>query len=376
MQLKGLYIRNFRNIADEEITFAPGCNVIFGENAQGKTNLLEAIILLSIGRSFRTSHLSELIREKEAAFYLEAEGVREGISHHLKLSFDGQTKRLHIDGNTYAHFNPLLGLFPSVVHAPRDVELVSGAPSERRRFLDLALAQSEPLYVHHLSRFYRAMKQRNCLLRSQIWDAIDCWEAEMAQAATQIQKMRTQLIASLSPALQKEGKALSHGQECHEMVFSPSYPATGEGYLEQLQKNRRRDSELKLTATGPHRDDFSFLINGKLARIFASEGQKKTATAALKLAEWQELSKKIDALPLFAIDDLGQPLDPVREKHFCQMLEKLGQGFITTPKKLDIGSHGQKIKIARGCRVVHLPEGAELIHKNASPRGNEAPVPL
>lgn len=347
MQLKYLYLRNFRNIAEKEFAFGPKLNIIHGENGKGKTNLLEAIILLSIGRSFRTQHLSELIRENETGFYLEAEMVRDQITHQIKLSFDGQTKRLQINGNTHSHFNPLLGLLPSVLYAVQNGELITGSPLLRRRFLDLQLAQSDPLYVHHLARFYRSMKQRNCLLRSQKLDGIESWEAEMAQAAIFIQKERKSLIESLQPLLAKEGETLSHSGELHEVGYNSSFPSECRDYAEQLRKYRRRDIELKQTLSGPHRDDLNFSIDQKPARSFASEGQKKTSLAALKVSEWRHLSLRSDALPLMAVDDLGQPLDGKREERFVSILDTLGQVFITMPKPIDFKTETHQILIQK-----------------------------
>ena len=151
--LKTLYLRNFRNYEEATTTFNSRLNFIWGDNAEGKTNLLEAIYLLSTGRSFRTQHLSELIRTGESFFYLEGECIEQGISQTIKLSFDGKNKRLQLNASTHSSFNPLLGTLPLILHAPTDSELIAGSPLYRRRFLNFHLAQSDPLYVHHLSRF-------------------------------------------------------------------------------------------------------------------------------------------------------------------------------------------------------------------------------
>lgn len=348
LHLKSLYLRNFRNFEESEVHFSEKCNVIHGENAQGKTNLLEAIILLSTGRSFRTTHLFELIREGAAGFYLEAELLQETLSHRIQMSFDGKNKKLRIDSNTHTHFNPLLGLLPSVLYAPQGSEIIIGAPAERRRFLDIHLAQSDPLYVYHLLRFYRAMKQRNCLLRQNRFDAIECWEIEMVQAATFLQHTRQTLISELQPILAVEGHFLSQQRETHGIVFRSAYPSLGLEHAELLKANRKKDQERLHTTVGPHRDDLLFSIDGKSARLFASEGQRRTALAALKLAEWKQLAKKSGTAPLFAIDDLSHSLDEKREELFCQTLEKLGQVFITTPHDLSFDIPTHKIEIKGG----------------------------
>ncbi len=283
----------------------------------------------------------------ESFFYIEASLVRDGVSQTAKIRFDGENRGLQLDGNSYSSFHPLLGLLPSVLYTPSDTELISGSPSIRRRFLNFHLAQSDPLYVHHLTRYWRAMKQRNCLLRMKQTNDLDCWETEMAQSAIYLLKVRQEMAEEIKGPLEKQSLRLSAEKETHEFRFQSTYPAQAEAYIQQLQKNRPREKELGLTLSGPHRDDILLLIEGKPARLFASEGQKKTAIAALKLAEWERLGQRIGAPALMGIDDLGLHLDETRQKLLRASLEKLGQVFITTPylpstwKELEQGRHIQ-----------------------------------
>lgn len=335
MYLKTLILRNFRNIKELQAHFSDRLNVFYGDNAQGKTNLLEAIYFVSTGRSFRTQSLKELIHDQETQFQLEAEVVRDQVTQRIKISYDGNVKRLQIDGNTYASFHPLLGVLPTVLYTPYDIELISGAPAERRRFLNIHLAQSDPLYVHHLTCYWRAMKQRNCLLRARSIDAIECWENQMAQSAEYITKARKEMLSELKPPLRKEAKALS--DEEHDLTLSIS---SAKDYLKQLQKNRSKEMDFGATLTGPHRDDISLHINASLARTKASEGQKKTMVAALKLAEWERLSNRINEPVLMGFDDLDGQLDNSRSSLLKKRLKSLGQVFITTPHEPDIdGKH-------------------------------------
>ena len=329
--LKHLYLRHFRNYTEAAIPFALGNNTISGDNAQGKTNLLEAIALISTGRSFRTQHLSELIQSGGSFFYLEAEIMRDHISHIVKLSFDGQNRHLQLDANTFSTFQPLLGLLPSIVSAPDDTDLITGSPAVRRRFLNLHLAQSDSLYVHHLARYWRAMKQRNCLLRAKSLDAIECWEMEMAQSATYLAGARQMLLGDLAEPLQEQGHHLSADVESIALRFHSTYDPQPDAYLQQLQKGRAKEKELGWTLHGPHRDDFSFWIGMKPARLFASEGQKKTAVIALRLAEWERLAQKVGAPPLMAIDDFGGALDAKRQTLLYSSLQSMGQVFLTLP---------------------------------------------
>lgn len=331
MHLKSLYLRNFRNYEEAEVHFGPRINLLHGENAQGKTNLLEAIYFIATGRSFRTQHLTELIRSGQPFFYLEATLERDGVTQTFKISFDGQNRKLQTDANTYTSFHPLLGTLPSVLYTPQDTEIISGTPAIRRRFLNLHLAQSDPLYVHHLTRFWRAMKQRNCLLRLKDSSALECWEIEMAHSAQVLLQKRTEMIEGLKACFEKQSARLAGGKEAHEIRFHPSYPAEISAYLQQLKKNRAREMDLGLTLTGPHRDDLTLLIDAKPARLYASEGQKKTAIAALRLAEWDRLTESVGAPALLGIDDLGLHLDERRQTLLRASLEELGQVFVTAP---------------------------------------------
>ncbi len=311
-----------------EVSFHEGLNIISGDNAQGKTNLLEAVHFIATGRSFRTQNLLELIRMGEPFFFLEAEIFRDHVVQKVQVSFDGQSKRLQIGSNHYSSFHPLLGILPIVLYTPYDIELITGSPQERRRFLNLHLAQSDPIYVHHLTRFWRAMKQRNCLLKNKEVGSIECWEVEMALSAEYIGKARHKMI--------EEIKIQDLANEKHELELETS---AAKSYLQQLQKNRVKEMQFGMTLTGPHRDDLQITIDGKLAKLFASEGQKKTAVAALKLAEWERLSCQVGGKAIIGFDDLESSLDDERQAMLKRKLAELGQVFITTPHASEETAH-------------------------------------
>lgn len=350
MFIRSLYLRNFRNYVESEVHFSPKQNLFYGENAQGKTNLLEAISLVTTGRSFRTSRLQELIHEGAPFFYLEAKVCKNGFEHTVKIAYDGVERKLTLDGNSYLNLQHLLGLVPSVFFTPSDVELTDGAPAIRRRFLNLHLAQRDPLYIHHLSRYLRAMKQRNALLRSNDQSAIECWEMEMVVSAEYLWKARLQFLEAIQVPFKQKGHFLSLEKECYEI--RPHVGPQGL-YLEQLQKNRSRERQLGLTLSGPHRDDFTLLINGKSASLFGSEGQKKSVAFALRLAEWALFGN--EGAAIFCIDDLGVHLDLIRKGLFNKSLEGLGQVFVTAPELADFLGGATLFQIAEGC-VVSAPQ--------------------
>ena len=333
--VKSLYLRNFRSYAETEFSFSPKINLITGDNAQGKTNLLEAICLITTGRSFRTPHLNELIRFGESFFFIEGIVCKDGFEHTIQIAFDGNIKKLKLDGNSYGTLQHLLGMLPTVLYVPSDSELIDGSPAVRRRFLNLHLAQGNPLYLHHLSRYWRAMKQRNTLLRGSDQESLTCWEIEMAESALYLRAMREAFIQAIREPLRVKSLELSSGKEEHQITFEPSMPSTADAYLAQLKKNRPREKQLGSTMTGPHRDDFTLAINGKESKGFCSEGQKKTSAFALKLAEWDLFTKLAEAPALLGIDDFGLHLDKTRTSHFSQSLEQIGQVFITTPNPIE-----------------------------------------
>ena len=334
MHLKSIYLRDFRNYTSLSVQFSPKTNVIYGENGQGKTNLLEAIYLLATGRSFRTLRLNELIRQGANAFLIEAEILKDDVTSTLRISFDGQTKKLEHNGTRYSSFHPLLGLLPSVLYSPLDAEFISGSPAVRRRFINLHLAQSDPNYLHSFTLYWQAMRQRNALLKRKVIESIECWEQQMAPAAIYVREKRFEMLRTLPPFLQQAMESLSPQAEPLELRFYPSYPEQADGYLQQLKQNRSREVQMGFTLTGPHRDDFILLMEGRSARLFASEGQKRTATFAIKLAQWHQLAQLTGETPLFGIDDFGLHLDDERKERLRTLLGGFGQIFLTTPQLL------------------------------------------
>lgn len=332
MWVKKLYLHHFRNYTQAEIHFSPGVNWITGKNGQGKTNVLEALYLLSTGRSFRTHQLGQLIQKGAAFFFVEAEIEREGVLQTLKLSFDGTIKKLQHDANHYSHFTPLIGLLPHVLYAPEDIALVSGLPLFRRKFLDLHLAQFDPLYLRHLARYHKALGQRNELLKSRSEVAIEPWEEMMAHSAAYLMEKRAGMIEELKEPLDGCMRGLSSGADSIGIAYKGSL--AGGNLLQQWQKNRKRDLHVGTTLSGPHRDDVHFEIQGLSAKAFASEGQKHSIIASLRLCQWNHLHGQIGTFPLMSIDDFGVHLDSGRQAQFQSHLTNRGQIFLTSPSDL------------------------------------------
>lgn len=343
--LLSLYLRNFRNYEEAEVSFSPQINFIQGENAQGKTNLLEALYLLSTGKSFRTTHLSEVIRTGASFFYLQAHFLKDGISQTVTLSFDGTVKKMEYNNTSYPHFTNLLGLLPTVLLAPEDVQLVIGSPGERRRFLDIHLGQIDPLYVYHLGRYAKALKQRNCLLKQRSLQGIESWEHILIQSSIYIHKKRQELIESLKVPTAQTMQWISRGQDTLDLTYIPSL-------THDYAPLRAKELAFGITLSGPHRDDILLLINQKDAKAFSSQGQKRCAVIALRLGEWAHFNEINANPPLLSIDDFGVHLDDIRNELLLSRLSQFGQVFVTSPYELDTSKHFS-LRVDKGEIVEH-----------------------
>ncbi|MCB1107799.1 MAG: DNA replication/repair protein RecF [Chlamydiia bacterium] len=339
MQIQGLILRNFRNFEGKEVPLNPAFNLIQGKNGVGKTTILEALYLLSTGRSFLTTHLTDLIQKGKEHFYVEAHFIRDGVEQTLGVGFDGTERRIHYNSTQFHSFSHLLGILPSVLFAPRDSALITGSPQERRRFLNIQLAQTDPLYVHHLMRYHKAMKHRNALLKTKSEGGIESWEHMMAESARYLMMKREGLISALCHKVHLYAQILSKKEDSFSLQYEPSISLEKIEHIEtSLKKQRPKELIIGNTLIGPHRDDFHIFYNRHEAKTFASEGQKRTCTAALKMAEWDVLKEQTKIAPLFSIDDFGVHLDPVRTEVLMENLSSFGQVLLTSPEVNSMGT--------------------------------------
>lgn len=333
-----LLLRNFRNVRQAEIELSPKVNLFFGENGQGKTNLLEAIYLLSIGRSFRTRRFSELIFSGASFFYIEAEFIREGVSHSVKIYYDEKSRKIQYNGTISSHFTSLLGTLPGVLISPDDHSIIIGAPAERRRFLDIYLSQSDPLYIQHLARYFGAMKQRNQLLKLKKTETLSAWEETMATSGSYLMSKRKGAVEIFKPLLDQFAETLSLGKDPLRLKYTPSSSADKSTFQKDLLKLRHKELLLGSTLIGPHRDDLDIILKEKKAKDFSSEGQKRTIMTAFRLAEWELLKEALATPPLLAIDDFGIQLDPARQATLENHIQTVAQVFLTAAKPLSLSS--------------------------------------
>jgi DNA replication and repair protein RecF len=332
MQLKRLRLSSFRNYNEREFIFTPGINTIKGKNGTGKTNLLEALYLLSTGRSFRTTKLEELIKYGKKHFFIEATFDKDKIEHTLSIGYNGKERKILHNGSKIDTFSSLLGHLPSVLHAPCDIALVAGMPLTRRRFLNIHLSQVSPAYLAHLTRYTKALRQRNALLKEGITTSIEIWENEMVTSATEIYKGRREALEHFSEMITPIAGNISGNRETFTLRYNP---CPSDNFAEFLESFREKDLILGTTSRGPHRDEFTISMEKTRAKSFSSEGQKHSFVAAMKIAEWDRLRQLRDVPPLFLLDDFGAHMDPERRERFQIEVEKLPQVILTSPESIN-----------------------------------------
>lgn len=335
MYLKRLILCNFRNHKKTDFHFSAFTNLIYGNNGQGKTSVLEAIYFLSTGRSFRTHNLSDLIREGQQYFYIEAHFIKDELLQKLQIYYDETTKRIQYNHINYPKLANIIGILPSVLSHPNDLALIMGVPNERRRFLDVYLSQADPLYLHHLSRYYKAMKQRNHALRMQEIKTLSIWEQIMLPSALYLMDKRIELSSYLLEPATEWLSLFSNKKDILNIYYQSSLTKKDSSLLVKWEKNRHKDMLLKATTLGPHRDDLLFLLSGKQVKSFSSEGQKRSLIYALKLAQWNWMQKKIGYSPLLCIDDFGMQLDSQRQENLVGCFSQFKQVFICSANTIE-----------------------------------------
>lgn len=329
MRLQHLRLWQFRNYEEVSVSFFPDLNVIWGKNAQGKTNLVEAIYLLMMGRSFRTPKLQDLPFWGKDSFHIELEFIKNGICQNLSLSVSNETKKICYNKTLCRSNSSLFGILPGIFMPPDD-DLVKGAPHFRRQFLDTIIAQSDPLYLHHLFRYSKALKQRNHLLKHNTLTGIEEWEEILSQSAVYIAKKRIFSVKKLEEKVQEIYPLLSGEKSRFDVRYSTKNIDEKCDYKDLFRNSRQKDLKLGVSSVGPHRDEMFIHFDEKDLRIFGSEGQKRTGVASLRLAAWHLLKEELDIFPILIVDDLDASLDKERRARFIDYTRHLGQVFITS----------------------------------------------
>ena len=343
MILRSLELLRFRNYSNERVQFDDQRNIFCGRNAQGKSNILEAIYVLCISRSFRTRFEKEAIQFKEHDCSVRGEFVLDnGRTRNVVFYYNRKEgKQVSIDRNRITRMSDYIGQFPVVLSSPEEYDLTSGPPASRRRFMDILFSQLSTSYLHDLQDYLQVLKQRNAILndakynRRNVSAIIEPWNDSLVEKGSRIIWNRlafsdqiNTLVESIYSKLSDSGERLnfSYGNFAGISEFEELKKA----FIERLLSNYQQEIERGKTLTGPHRDDYIFTIDGKDLRKYGSRGQHKTVLIALMIAEYKMIKEKKKETPLILVDDLFSELDRTREEKIIQYLQNMGQNFLTT----------------------------------------------
>lgn len=353
MVLRTLRLSHFRNLGVQELAFPPLGVAIIGDNAQGKTNLLEAVYYLETFRSFRGARDDRLLAFNEAVFRVEAGlGSEDGAERHVAAAYQrqGKRKKVTVDGVEPERLGEALGHVGAVVFSPSDVGIVSEGPGERRRFLDIVLSLGTPGYLAELQRFRHVLAQRNAALREAAPGAtVRAWDAGLVRSGSAVTLARRAWIDARKDEFAAYYREISGGAEAR-MGYAPNLALNGavsrddvtEAYQEALVASTERERRLGSTVVGPHRDDVVFSLEGRdrelEVREFGSGGQRRTAALALRLVEAATVRDATDGEPIILMDDVFAELDEGRSARIMDLIEReeTGQVILTAPKESDV----------------------------------------
>lgn len=332
MYIQSIELNNFRNYANLSMDFHPEKNILYGDNAQGKTNILEAIYYCGMTKSHKGSKEKEIIKmnQKEAhiRMHINKNGVDRRIDMHLKRN---KPKGVAIDGIPIRKSQELLGLVNLVFFSPEDLSIIKRGPSERRRFLDMELCQLDPVYLHDLSKYNHVVDQRNNLLKQIAFDksllpTLEIWDQQLIEYGRKVIARRKKQIQQLNAAIAPIHEKLSGGKEHLQLIYEAS--ATEEAFADKLALNQDKDLFQKSTTLGPHRDDIMFVIDNIDIRKYGSQGQQRTAALSLKLAEITIIKQVVGDWPILLLDDVLSELDRNRQNCLLDSIQEI-QTIIT-----------------------------------------------
>lgn len=332
MIIQSLELKDYRNYRSLSIEFNKNINILFGNNAQGKTNILEALYMCATTKSHKGSKDKEMIRFKQdeahLRLYLQKKEISHKIDMHLKKN---KTKGVAIDGISIKKSSELFGLLNIVFFSPEDLSIIKNGPSERRKFMDLELCQLDKIYFYNLSKYNKILVQRNNLLKQiksnpSLIDTLDIWDEQLVNYGTNIIKKREEFIVLLNKIIYQIHQKLTGGLEKIKVEYDPSVKE--KEFHKELSKKRELDLKNLYTYVGPHKDDISFYVNGIDIRKFGSQGQQRTAALSLKLAEIELVKKIINDTPILLLDDVLSELDKNRKNYLLDSINDV-QTIIT-----------------------------------------------
>ncbi|MBE5745203.1 MAG: DNA replication/repair protein RecF [Clostridiales bacterium] len=357
MQIKKLFLQNFRNYEAENFDFTEGLNVLFGKNAQGKTNCAEAVFYLCTGTSLRIRHDKQLVKIGADSAKITAEAENRYGKVVIEADIAENKREIRVNGTKISKNADLLGHINSVFFSPGELRLIQDGPDERRRFMNVSISQNSAPYYTALLRYNKILDQRNALLKNPdytlVLDTLPVWDEQLCKYAATIVKKRVEFLEKLAPYAKEVHAYLTDNAE--ELVLRPERRYEGdEGEIAQtlsrrLANNYEKDMRLGFTTVGPHRDDIEVLINGVDAKSYASQGQQRTAALSLKLAEVQIFKEISGEYPVLILDDVMSELDLPRRKKLLQRIHGI-QTLLTC-------THAERVLYGAECNKIRIENG-------------------
>jgi DNA replication and repair protein RecF len=335
MNIHRLTLCDFRNIEKVEISPDSGFNIFWGVNAQGKTNLLEAVYLLGNLKSFRGARNEEMIRHGRELSRLKGEVDCQGVRRRIELQIECHGKTGRVDGKESRSTGSFLGHLRPILFSPEEVNLIKGSPAGRRDLLDRAVFQADAAFLGRAQEYRRLLRQRNCLLReNRSRVEIQPWSEGLIRTGARIRHDRFIYIDRLLPLLREAYRNIAGGGEEADLQYTagaPSVEKLEEALRRELERAEDRERKMGQTLAGPHRDDHRFMVNGRLLRLYGSQGQQRSFILAFKAAQIMDLENRTGEPPVLLLDDMTSELDRQRQGFFFRFLQaRQGQVFITT----------------------------------------------
>lgn len=332
MIITKLELSNYRNYDSLSLEPDSKTNILYGNNAQGKTNILEAVYLCSTTKSHRSSKDIELINfnsdEGHIKLFINKNNREQRIDIHLRRN---KSKGIAVNGIPIKKASELFGIFNVIFFSPEDLDIIKNGPAERRKFIDMELCQLDKIYVYNLINYNKVLNQRNQLLkdiyfRPDLEETLDVWDMQLAEYGSKVIKRREEFIKNINEIIKPIHHELTNGSEQINVVYNKN--CEEKNLYEEIINNRKKDIKNKTTSVGPHRDDILFFNNDINIRIYGSQGQKRTVALSLKLAEIELVKSLINDTPVLLLDDVLSELDSDRQNHLLKSLDNI-QTIIT-----------------------------------------------
>lgn len=335
MKVKSLKLKNFRNYDLLQLDFDQSTNIFYGNNAQGKTNVLEAVYLSGTTKSHRGTKDRDMIQFGKDESHIETVVDKKGMTYQIDMHLKKNSpKGIAINKVPIHRASELFGIINIVFFSPEDLNIIKNGPAERRRFIDIELSQLDKIYLNHLSNYNRIVNQRNHLLKElkdnskkeSLLQTLDIWEIQLIQYGNEIIRRRNEFINQINEIISNIHRKLTGGKEEIRVIYEPS---NGKMTLEQaLKRNKEKDMRMRSTSVGPHRDDICFMIGDLDIRRFGSQGQQRTAALSLKLSEIELVKQIIHDTPVLLLDDVLSELDKYRQNYLLESIHDI-QTLIT-----------------------------------------------